>query len=336
MQWSRLLLKARFQGVWVLATYSQIRYSMSPWKCLWQQLCRLQIANQKRVTVKHQCRLLLQHQQLHGLMEATSARDTASIQDGSMYMEEARKRLENKVAERKGELRELLQMAATNEPSQACWHQAELARIPIDGAEQDIKVATSDLTVSLAHARVLQSRASAKATEAIAALAREAALPRPLLAFHYWAAETFELFQRRMARARRMTYLFLRAVEHDLQRNYNLDAAVINATHPQQLHDIAMGLGDELIHGMEQRRPEPSFRIVSLCKDVLRLPELNHETDCNGPKSQRRFREILYSPANAVYEAGEYLGQNIPFRLTPAGLTTRWMSTFSLDYSFEP
>jgi len=28
----RLLLKARFQDAWVLATYSQIRYSMSPWK----------------------------------------------------------------------------------------------------------------------------------------------------------------------------------------------------------------------------------------------------------------------------------------------------------------
>ena len=49
---------------WVLVIYSQIRYSMSPWKCLWRQLCRLRIARQKRVIVKRHHKPLLQHLQL--------------------------------------------------------------------------------------------------------------------------------------------------------------------------------------------------------------------------------------------------------------------------------
>ena len=68
MRWLRLLLKACFQGAWVLAIYSQIRCNMCPWKYLWQQLCRLKIARQKQVTVKHQNKLLPQRPQLQRLL----------------------------------------------------------------------------------------------------------------------------------------------------------------------------------------------------------------------------------------------------------------------------
>jgi hypothetical protein len=228
------------------------------------------------------------------------------------------------VAQRKSDLRKLLQGVADNQLSEDCWSQASLAAIPIAGAEQDFVAARADLNTAFARLQSLQGRVAAKVLEAKAAISRETGLVRPRLAFHYWADELLELYQRRMARARRTTYLFLRAVEHDLQRNYGLDSAVINATHPQQLDDIATGLRDELLHGMEARKPEPVFGVLSLCEQVLRLPELLGEHDCSGPKSQRRFREILFSPANAMYENGAYLGQSIPFRLTPAdlGLTT--------------
>lgn len=234
-------------------------------------------------------------------------------------------KIENKIEERRSELRNLLQAAGAKEEHEECWNQEKLANVPLEGAEQDVKLAGVDLVAALARVQTLQSRASARAIEAQAALAREAAVTRPRLAFHYWADEALELYQRRMARARRMTYLYLRAVEHDLQRSFDLDAVVLDAAHPQQLHDIAVSLGDELTHGMEQRRPERSFKVLSLCEDVLRLPELFDELDCNGDRSARRFREIVFAPANAVYEEGEYLGQSIPLRLTPelVNLTTR-------------
>ena len=56
--------KACFQGAWVLAIYSQIRCSMFPRKCLWQQLHRLKIARQEQATVRYRLRLLLQRQWL--------------------------------------------------------------------------------------------------------------------------------------------------------------------------------------------------------------------------------------------------------------------------------
>jgi hypothetical protein len=231
-------------------------------------------------------------------------------------------RINANVAQRKSDLRTMVQNASDDQQSQDCWNQASLAAIPLDGAEQDIAVAQADLSTAVARVKSLQGRVAATVIEAKAALDREAGLTRPRLAFHYWADELLELYQRRMARARRTTYLFLRAVEHDLQRNFGLDSAVIDATHPQQLHDIAQTLRDDLLQGMEARKPQRTFRILSLCEEVLQLPQLFGETDCNGPQSQQRFREMLYSPDNAVYEAGSYLGQAIPFRLTPAGLTT--------------
>ena len=73
-QWSKLSLKVRFRGAWVLATYNQIRCNMSPWKCQWQQLCRLKIAKQERATVRCHHKLLLQHLRLQQLLSTRPLR----------------------------------------------------------------------------------------------------------------------------------------------------------------------------------------------------------------------------------------------------------------------
>ena len=98
-----------------------------------------------------------------------------------------------------------------------------------------------------------------------------------------------------MARARRMTYLFLRAVEHDLQKIEGLDTAVLGAVHPEQLSQIALLLGGELGDGMEKRHPGAMSKVISLCQDVLQLPALNGERTCDEPKSRQQFRNILFS-----------------------------------------
>lgn len=201
-----------------------------------------------------------------------------------------------------------------------CWNQADLARIPMEGAEQDIAVATSDLRASLAHVGTLLQHVSAVVIEAGAAVTRETNRPVPAIAFHYWADETLALYKRQLERARRMTYLAMRAVEHDLQRSFGLDHDVLAASHPQQLKNLVdTRLAAYLADGIDKLVPTQHFTVLSLCKDVLRLPELNHEPDCDtGLKSQRQFREILLSPANALFENGAYVGQALPFTLDPA------------------
>ena len=39
-------------GCMVLAIYNQIRCNILPWRCLWQQPCRLKIARQEQAIVK--------------------------------------------------------------------------------------------------------------------------------------------------------------------------------------------------------------------------------------------------------------------------------------------
>ena len=201
-----------------------------------------------------------------------------------------------------------------------CWNQADLARIPMAGAEQDIAVAAADFQASLAHVQTLQEHVSATVTEAAAAVTRETNRPVPAIAFHYWADENLAIYQRRLERARRMSYLALRAVEHDVQRSFELDHDVLAASHPQQLKDIVdTRLAAYLADGIDKLVPTQHFTVLSLCKDVLRLPELNGETDCDtGVKSQRQFREILFAPANALFENGAYVGQALPFSLDAA------------------
>jgi hypothetical protein len=220
--------------------------------------------------------------------------------------------------DRKTALEKLARAVSREGELDDCWNQADLAAIPVAGAEQEVTVAMSDLQGALAHTATIHNRLIASVREAAAAIARETGRLRPRIAFHYWAQEKLEIFQRRMARARRMTYLYLRAVEHDLQRNFGLDDDVIGASHPEQLNQVAIQLGGFLANGIEKRVPSRKHVVVSLCNDVLRLPEHNGEIDCDQPNSAQRFRELLFSPASAMYkEDGTYLGQAIPFTLTP-------------------
>ena len=142
------------------------------------------------------------------------------------------------------------------------------------------------------HVQTLQQRVGAIVTEAAAAITRENNRPVPAIAFHYWADEALALYQRNLERARRMSYLALRAVEHDLQRSFGLDRDVLAATHPQQLKSIVDGqLAAYLGDGIDKLQMTQHKTVLSLCKDILRLPERNGEPDCDtGVRSQRQFR----------------------------------------------
>ena len=74
MEWSRLLLKARYQGAWVLAIYNQITCNILSWRCLWQQPYQLKIARQEQAIVKLHPRLLLQHQRLQQILSTQPRR----------------------------------------------------------------------------------------------------------------------------------------------------------------------------------------------------------------------------------------------------------------------
>lgn len=251
-----------------------------------------------------------------GAIAAAAGGATAGA-PGPKQMFESFVALKDGIAERKQELARQLSRREFERGLEECWHAADLAEIPLAGAEQAITIANSEFTATIAHVTTLRNRANSTVREASAALDREESQPRPRLAFHYWADENLEIYQRRMERARRITYLFLRAVEYDHQRNFHKDDAVLTAAHPEQLGTVAEFLTHQMASGNNQLAPEPDHVVLSLCKDILRLPQRYNEDDCQQPQSSRRFREILFSPANALFEDNHYMGQSLPFTLSP-------------------
>jgi hypothetical protein len=205
-----------------------------------------------------------------------------------------------------------------------CWFQADQAQIPVDTALQDVLVAAADLETALRHAASLQNHTAAVVAQARQAVEREVNRTVPRFAFHYWAQENLQIYQRMLQRARRMTYLFVRAVEHDLQRNFDrtdqTTRTVLGASHPMELNMVVNDkVANVLNHGWGLLSPERGHVAISLCRDVMKLPQRNGETDCNGPSSKQQFRSILLAPGNALRdEGGKYLGQVFQFGLDHA------------------
>src|SRR5262249_13328907 len=127
---------------------------------------------------------------------------------------------------REAKYKDMLEKRKFEDELAQCWFQAGLTTLPLQTAEDDILTAAADVNTATLHAQTLGTKVASEVIEARAAIARENGLVRPRIAFNYWADEKQEIFKRRMERARRLTYLLLRAVEHDLQRSYDRDAQV--------------------------------------------------------------------------------------------------------------
>lgn len=155
-----------------------------------------------------------------------------------------------------------------------------------------------------------------------AALDREASRTVPSIAHHYWLDERITTFERDMERARRFTYLAMRAVEYEFQQSLGLRSEILTAAHPDELLEVLYAL--DSIRGtrtINARRPADGTEVLSLRSDILRLrgryPRGPGE---RSDSATRRFQDILMSSEYAVYSRdGAYLGQGLPFSLDPVG-----------------
>lgn len=137
-----------------------------------------------------------------------------------------------------------------------------------------------------------------------------------------WAQPKIETYVKDFRLAKRATYLALRAVEYEYQQSLAARQDVLEAQLPEDLQ----GVLDELWTTAATRRINGNAAneltaVVSLRDDILQLgdkskwPEFMHSLD-----AKQRFRALLTSERYAVYDdAGQYLGQRIPFKLAPLG-----------------
>ncbi|MEL7240672.1 MAG: hypothetical protein AAGK78_17570, partial [Planctomycetota bacterium] len=138
----------------------------------------------------------------------------------------------------------------------------------------------------------------------------------------YWLDANLALFDLRMRRARRAMYLAVLTVEYEYQFSSLERAAVLAATLPQQLEASLQRLRDELRQGTPQGGGNPTelLTVVSLRRNLLQLASRNDDAQRHPLSEEERFRRIISAPRYAVYDdAGQYIGQEIPFTIQPFG-----------------
>jgi hypothetical protein len=158
--------------------------------------------------------------------------------------------------------------------------------------------------------------------EARAAVAREEGRTLPSVAHHYWVDEKIARFDRDFARAKRFSYLAMRAVENEFQQSLGLRTAILTASHPDDLIEALDILDAErATRSINSRRPAPGTEVLSLRTDILGLGDLYApETGERADAASLRLQDMLTSPEYAYYdENGEYLGQAIPFTVAESG-----------------
>jgi hypothetical protein len=191
-----------------------------------------------------------------------------------------------------------------------CFAVADRLRDEIEISAVTIKQAVTDFeqaTMAFGHRR---ARIGQLVAEGRAEVAREDERSLALPYHEFRLDRRIQVYQRKLAHAKRMTYLFLRAAEYDKQASFPYRAVVLDARNIEQLEaafdDIANELNDGRI-GPNGATPQARSRVVSLL-ELMGLPDSDVEA----------LYRHLQSPASFVYGTdGQLLGRGVRFQLTP-------------------
>lgn len=205
-----------------------------------------------------------------------------------------------------------------------CWDEIERRQRDWIFGKDAILLRAFDLKQAWYRFDELARAVSRQVKEGKAAIAREEGRTLPSVAHHYWVDEKIARFQRDFGRAKRFTYLAMRAVEYEFQQSLGLRTQILTAEHPDDLVEALDILDAErATRSINSRRPAPGTEVLSLRSDILGLGNLYDDPDTSGERTDpgtRRLQALLTSPESAYYdENGEYLGQAIPFTVAESG-----------------
>ena len=203
-----------------------------------------------------------------------------------------------------------------------CFNDAKL-HLVLKTAQINMEAAVLGTERSVQRARTMASRLDALREEGRVAIARAEGWQRPPVAHDRWLDEDVDGFLNAMRRAKRTVYLAVRAVEYEFQMSREERGAVLAASAPGELDEVLASLrsvtNTQRING---NLPENYEAIFSLKTHLMQLASRERfpESDYRFNDTQR-FRALLNAQRFSVYdEEGAYLGQRIPFKLTPFDL----------------
>lgn len=192
---------------------------------------------------------------------------------------------------------------------------ARSATIAIDKAVFDLARARAEVDAQLGDAAQIWA-------DGHAYLEEMTNFPVPSTMGDPWYSERIGKYTRNFKLARRATYLAVRAVEYEFQVSSQLRQKVYQAKVPDDLQAIL----DEIwttsaTRSVAGSRPAELSAVLSLRDDILQVGDRSDwPEELRQLSAEERFHALLTSQHYAEYDdAGDYVGQRIPFSLLPLG-----------------
>lgn len=190
---------------------------------------------------------------------------------------------------------------------------ARTAALGIQRAMQDLNQAVYKMQQGIENASAAWSEG-----QVVLQTTRDRAVRAPEL--DVWVEAAVNRYRDAFRRAKRFTYLAMRAVEYEYQVTMSNRRLVLGATRVEDLELAMSGLRATTLAARINGNPPSSTRaVVSLREHLLQL----HSTATLSESEQRlseveRFHLILQNPRFAVFrQNGQWAGQRIPFSLAP-------------------
>jgi hypothetical protein len=205
-----------------------------------------------------------------------------------------------------------------------CWFQYHTQIRETAQNVTDIKLALNAIDTQRASLQVLVDENEQARLDGHAKIIAEQTRHYPSYSHNYWFDEKAERFKKELEWARRLAYLAMEAVEYEFQQSLPFRHDILAAKSPDQLDDVIGGLKQEQAgRSLNRRRPEESSLVMSLRDDVLHISDRSKETS-SGERAwspAQRMQGRLSASSYAYFgDDGRYMGQAVPFTLTPDGI----------------
>lgn len=199
-----------------------------------------------------------------------------------------------------------------------CYAEARMYMVGIHTAALQVDEVETSVDAALLQLENMEGRVRQLLFEGQQVTVREAARPVPLFSHDFWLHERLSTARESFTTAKRLSYLFARALEYEKQQSSPAMGALLAARGPAQLQSAlsaySFAVLDKTVFG---RDVEAQTFVVPLRGSVLKLE--NVVAAVPGDRSltkQERFTRRLLSPESAVYDDnGRYLGQGLRFYL---------------------
>jgi hypothetical protein len=214
------------------------------------------------------------------------------------------------------------QAIQNNTDEARCFNDAEMELVGARAASLRIRQTAQAQASAMINLRGQKSYTAGLWGEGNIAVSNERERLARSLPSRFVLSDQANTYLRRFRRAQRLVYLSVRAAEYEFQATLAARQQALAATQPSELEEALRGVSGVVnANRVDGASPGSLHAVLSLREHLLQIRDRSENPDGEQRLSEaERFQLLLTTPQNAVYdEAGEYLGQQIPFSIQPLG-----------------